>query len=45
MIGRMESVGIDVPFRLGPLPDPHNPLEVIADMGRAAWGFPIVITI
>ena len=26
MIGRMENVGIDVPFRLGPRPDPHNPL-------------------
>jgi len=29
MIGRMESVGINVPFGLGP-PDPHNPSEAIA---------------
>ena len=27
MIGRMESVGINVPFGLAPLPDPHNPSE------------------
>jgi len=40
MIGRMENVGIDVPFRLGPRPDPHNPLEVIADIGASGLGLP-----
>ena len=38
MIGRMESVGINVPFGLGPLPDPHNPSEVIADLGASGLG-------
>jgi len=40
MIGRMESVGINVPFGLGPLPDPHNPSEVIADIGASGLGLP-----
>ncbi|HEX8896489.1 MAG TPA: M13 family metallopeptidase [Terriglobales bacterium] len=40
MIGRMESVGINVPFGLGPLPDPHNPSEVIADLGASGLGLP-----
>jgi endothelin-converting enzyme/putative endopeptidase len=40
MIGRMERVGIDVPFGLGPLPDPHNPSEVIADIGASGLGLP-----
>src|SRR5215469_13930095 len=40
MIGRMESVGINVPFGLGPLPDPHNPSQVIADIGASGLGLP-----
>jgi len=40
MIGRMESVGINVPFGLRPLPDPHNPSEVIADIGASGLGLP-----
>jgi len=40
MIGRMENVGINVPFGLGPLPDPHNPSEVIADIGASGLGLP-----
>jgi len=40
MIGRMEAVGIGVPFRLRPLADPHNPSEVIADIRASGLGLP-----
>ena len=40
MIGRMERAGIGVPFGLAPLPDPHNPTEVIADIGAGGLGLP-----
>jgi endothelin-converting enzyme/putative endopeptidase len=40
MIGRMERVGIGVPFGMAPLPDPHNPSDVIADIGAGGLGLP-----
>jgi endothelin-converting enzyme/putative endopeptidase len=40
MIGRMERVGINVPFGMAPLPDPHNPSDMIADIGAGGLGLP-----
>lgn len=40
MISQMERLGIGVPFGVAPLPDPHNPTEVIADIGASGLGLP-----
>ena len=39
-IGKLQGIGINVPFAFGGMPDQHDPTRVIAEVGAAGLGLP-----
>jgi endothelin-converting enzyme/putative endopeptidase len=39
-IAKLEQVGISTPFGMGAQPDPHNPSQMIGDVGAGGLGLP-----
>ena len=39
-ISTLQAIGINAPFSFGSMPNPHNPAQVIADIGSGGLGLP-----